>query len=558
MNKILLKTCILSILIASCKLKNTPEHLGVDIRPSLAGPLVDVNLKLKDVVDSQGNIDVLTERSDKVYLISYRDTVFSDTIAKYIRLEDQNFTESFQVPAVDLAQYSGNLPVSKTVTVNDEVDFAVSNAEQRFEAITFKSGLLKFNFDSDFPYEMSVEITFPDLRRVGSNVALNIPITVPARGKNFTSSVDLKDFNIDLTKNGSTENKLRYILKYTLKKPAGIGEPITVLNNNFSVKGSLTSLRYSYLAGKLGEIVLNPPASSIKVELFENFVDSKISFSEPVINLNFDNSAGIDADVAIDPLLIKFAKRNNDSIIKRDNSPGFLDTVIAGPNMSNVGGTVTTHVVWNSQNSNIEFAFEPSPFDIHYKAQITLNKKKNGVAAKSNFITDKSIVRVRAEVLLPTVATLYYLTVGDTVEVSKGSNPLESIDFNFDSIAFKLNAENGFPLDCKLQAYFLDSAKIRRDSIFQNFNKPILPAATINADGIAIASSRQYYQRSFSKQKYDKDLKNCRYIYIEGRFNSATKNGTPQSVKILSDNTLRVKLSGEVKAIIKVSTKDNQ
>lgn len=555
MNKILLKTCILSILIASCKLKNTPDHFGVDIRPEVAGPLVDVSLNLKDVVNSQGKIDVLSERSDNVYVITYRDTVFSDTIAKYIKLENQSFSESFQVPAADLTEYNSIPAFSKTVEVNEEVDFAVSNSEQRFEAINFKSGLLSLNFNSDLPYEMAIEINFPDLRKTVGGVALNILLTVPARSKNFTSTVDLKGYKIDLTKNGSTENKLRYRLRYTLKKPAGTGTAITVLNNNFSVKGSLTSLKYSYLAGKLGEIVLNPPASSIKVDLFENFVSSKISFSEPVINLSFDNSAGIDADVVIDPLLLKFAKRNNVETITRNNSASLLDTVIAGPKESNVGGKVTTNVVWNSKNSNIEFAFEPSPFDINYKAQITLNKKITGVAPKSNFITDSSIVRVRAEVVLPTIATLYYLTVGDTVEMTKG-NPLENVDANFDSVAFRINTENMFPLDCKVQVYFLDSAKVAKDSIFKNFNRPILPAAAIQ-NGISSSMTRQYYQRSFSKQDYDKNIKHCRWIYVEGQFNSAKTNGTPQSVKILSSNYLRVKLSGQIKAIIKASTKDN-
>lgn len=555
MNKILLKTCILSILIASCKLKNTPDHFGVDIRPEVAGPLVDVSLNLKDVVNSQGKIDVLSERSDNVYVITYRDTVFSDTIAKYIKLENQSFSESFQVPAADLTEYNSIPAFSKTVEVNEEVDFAVSNSEQRFEAINFKSGLLSLNFNSDLPYEMAIEVNFPDLRKTVGGVALNILLTVPARSKNFTSTVDLKGYKIDLTKNGSTENKLRYRLRYTLKKPAGTGTAITVLNNNFSVKGSLTSLKYSYLAGKLGEIVLNPPASSIKVDLFENFVSSKISFSEPVINLSFDNSAGIDADVVIDPLLLKFAKRNNVETITRNNSASLLDTVIAGPKESNVGGKVTTNVVWNSKNSNIEFAFEPSPFDINYKAQITLNKKITGVAPKSNFITDSSIVRVRAEVVLPTIATLYYLTVGDTVEMTKG-NPLENVDANFDSVAFRINTENMFPLDCKVQVYFLDSAKVAKDSIFKNFNRPILPAAVIQ-NGISSSMTRQYYQRSFSKQDYDKNIKHCRWIYVEGQFNSAKTNGTPQSVKILSSNYLRVKLSGQIKAIIKASTKDN-
>lgn len=555
MNKILLKTCILSILIASCKLKNTPDHFGVDIRPEVAGPLVDVSLNLKDVVNSQGKIDVLSERSDNVYVITYRDTVFSDTIAKYIKLENQSFSESFQVPAADLTEYNSIPAFSKTVEVNEEVDFAVSNSGQRFEAINFKSGLLSLNFNSDLPYEMAIEVNFPDLRKTVGGVALNILLTVPARSKNFTSTVDLKGYKIDLTKNGSTENKLRYRLRYTLKKPAGTGTAITVLNNNFSVKGSLTSLKYSYLAGKLGEIVLNPPASSIKVDLFENFVSSKISFSEPVINLSFDNSAGIDADVVIDPLLLKFAKRNNVETITRNNSASLLDTVIAGPKESNVGGKVTTNVVWNSKNSNIEFAFEPSPFDINYKAQITLNKKITGVAPKSNFITDSSIVRVRAEVVLPTIATLYYLTVGDTVEMTKG-NPLENVDANFDSVAFRINTENMFPLDCKVQVYFLDSAKVAKDSIFKNFNRPILPAAVIQ-NGISSSMTRQYYQRSFSKQDYDKNIKHCRWIYVEGQFNSAKTNGTPQSVKILSSNYLRVKLSGQIKAIIKASTKDN-
>ncbi|HTF82151.1 MAG TPA: hypothetical protein VL947_10510, partial [Cytophagales bacterium] len=263
------------------------------------------------------------------------------------------------------------------------------------------------------------------------------------------------------------------------------------------------------------------------------------------------------ADVLIDPLLIKFANRNNDSIITRDNSQGFLDTLIAGALTSDTGRTVTTNVEWNAQNSNVEFAFEPSPFNVYYKANIVLNKKKVGLPQELNFITDRSMVRVRAEVKLPVVGTLHYLTIADTLDLPK-SNGLSSIDFDFDSATFKLNTENGFPLDCKLQLYFLDSSKVVKDSLFLKYNTPILPSAVVALDGKIIAKSRAYYQRAFSKEDYDRNVKNTRYIVILAHLNSF-KNpaGIPQSIKISSDNTVKVKLSGEVKAIVNTSTGDN-
>jgi len=555
MNKLLLKTCILSLFIVACKLKNAPDHFGVITNPGLAAPLVDVDLKLRDVVNSQAVIPELSERGDKVYVITYKDTVFTDTIAKYITLNNQNFSKSYQLPASEVVIYNTGVPRNFSATSNEVLDFSVSKSDQRLTKVIFKSGSVQLKVTSKFPYVSNFSVEFPDIVNPTTNKTLLFSFTVPANSNNLTFNVDLSGYVADLTSGGTTQNKLRYTVSYDVLKQAPTGPLITAANNNITIDGSILNLKYSYLEGYLGQISLPNVNSYVQVELFKNVVKGKVAFTEPVIKINFDNSSGIKADVEVDPLKIVFAnKSNTDSIITRNNSNTFLDTTIAPALITAPNTIVTTNVTWNAKNSNITTAFEPSPFNVYYNADVVLNKQVTGTPDLKNFITDKSVIRVRAEVELPIIGTLYYLTIADTVDLPSG-NGLTSIDFDFDSATFKLNVENGFPIDCKIQAYFLDSARVIKDSLIKDFNKALLPAAIVDLDGKILSKSRQYYQRSFTKPVYDKNIKETRYILVVGYLHSYNST-TNLPVKIFADNTLKVKLSGEVRAKIHASTKD--
>ncbi|HTF80282.1 MAG TPA: hypothetical protein VL947_01100, partial [Cytophagales bacterium] len=143
MNKSIPKTCLLLLVILSaCKLKNAPDHLGLRTNPGLAAPLVDVNLKLSDVVNTQAKIAELSLREDNVYVITYKDTVFSDTISKYVKLNDQVFSESYSLEAAELLQYNTNDKVEISNSYNREETFSVEKEDQRFTKIDLKSGLV--------------------------------------------------------------------------------------------------------------------------------------------------------------------------------------------------------------------------------------------------------------------------------------------------------------------------------------------------------------------------------------------------------------------------------
>lgn len=458
------------------------------------------------------------------------------------------------MPANEILIYNAALQgYNAKQTIQEEVDFTVSG-DQKLTKVIFKSGNIQVQSTSSFPFNSQVIIEFPDVINPSDNSKLSISFPIPANTANQVNTIQLGGYELDLTKGGTTQNRLRYNVSYSVVKPSG-QTALILPGNSVAFDVNIANMKYSYLEGYLGEIALPTISSQVQVELFKNSIEGDVEFDEPIIRVGFDNSAGIKSHIRIDPLQVDFAHNGTTEVISRNGSVSFLDTVIRGSAITDPYTIATTNITWNSQNSNIKTAFKPSPFTVNYNANLVLNKKTEISEDLLNFITDKSIVRVRAEVELPLIGKLNSLSIVDTVKIELNTGFQES--YSIDSITYKLNTENGFPIDCKLQTYFLDENRVKRDSLITDPNLVIMPAATVGADGRVISKSYKYYQRTFSKATYDANIKDAKYLLVVGKFNSF-KNaaGVPQTIKIFSDNSIRVKLSGEVRAIIKASTKD--
>lgn len=558
MKKIIVNVTLLLVSLVSCKIKNTPENFGVKTSPVLATPLLDVDLTLRDVVNSQEIQPTLSEKSDGVYVLSYRDTFPEVKISDYIKLENQKYSVSYSMPTLssppgqDLTTFNlANMGYTYQSTESGEFDFAVTNG-QKLTKIIIKSGTIDIKTTSLFPEKVQTIIEFPDVLDNNNN-KLSLSFTVLPNSGTTTNTINLAGYELDLTKGTAPENKIRYIVKYSVNKPAGSTSKITTSNNSVSFDIELNNINYSYLEGYLGEITLPVISDSVVVELFKNSIEGDLEFTEPLVTIGVDNSAGINANLKISPLDVSFSKRNMKETITRNNSSSFLDTTIAGALVTAPNTTVTTNVNWTAQNSNIQKAFKPSPFTVKYNANVVLNKIGSISPSTKNFITDKSTVRVRAEVDLPLIGTINKLTITDTVKLTVNNAFQDS--YGIEYIKYKINTSNGFPIDCKFQAYFMDSSKVITDSLVGD-NKILLPASIVDGNGKTISTTPVYYEKSFTKAQYDKNIKNAAYVLLYAKFNSKLDGANnPTKIKIFAEDKLKVKLSGEAKVNVNASTK---
>lgn len=559
MNKNLIYAVALFSSIISCKIKNLPENFGLRTKPLITAPLLDVDLTLRDVVNSQDIQPTVSVRADSVYVLSYRDTIKDILVSDYVTLKDQSFSQSYQMPNANVntfnAATSGYNPI---FTNSGELDFLV-NSDQKLTKIELKSGTLNISVVSSFPENVQAVITFPDVtNNAGNSLASSFTIVKNSGLNNF--SVDVAGFEIDLTKGSSTSNKLRYIIEYSVIKPAGSTSKVTASNNKITFTCGLSSLKYSYLEGYLGEINLGNITDSVVVELFKNSINGDITFSEPVVTLGIDNSAGISAGVSIDPLKVKFANRTTNNFITRNGSSSFLDTVISGAVITAPNTKATTNVNWNARNSNVQEVFKPSPFTVGYNASVILNKKSSVPVSTKNFITDQSTIVIRASVDLPMIGTVNNLSIVDTVDLDVNSTAFQNEkDFEkIEYIVFKLNTDNGFPIDAVVQAYLMDSLNVKRDSLITKDNFQILPACNVDADGKTVYPlPHVYYERKFTRQEYLDRIKYTKKLLLVGKFNSKKDGGVPQKIKIYGSDRMKFKLATDVKLNLNVSTKDS-
>ncbi len=118
---------------------------------------------------------------------------------------------------------------------------------------------------------------------------------------------------------------------------------------------------------------------------------------------------------------------------------------------------------------------------------------------------------------------------------------------NLESMTFKINTDNGFPLDVNIQIYFADSLYNKLDSLMSD-NSNLLNSGVINpATGVVVSPTHTTSTITFNQARLP-HLKYAKFLILKGTLNSTDKGAKP--IRITSDNNLVVKLGIRTKLIM--------
>ncbi len=448
-------------------------------------------------------------------ILTYDSRVFSQSASELIQITDQSLFYPFNFNT------GGFINPGDSFVTNFTYNYAfIFPSGQVIDSMYLKRGELLLDIVNNFNMPGKIEITLPATRG-GVPIKETIYINNPNESKiiNF----DITKFNLCklfFNHSGGT-NQLEINFRVVLY---GNGNP-NISPYNIISSISFNNIKFNAIFGYLGQLNFAFNEDTIKIKLYNNNNDGYIYWDDPRLYITAVNYFGmpvrvninlIDAERTIPPL--------GSTTITGSGIPVPWD--ILYPNFSQMGQGVSTEIELNKYNSNIADAYNISPQQIN----CLLDAGSNFPGfTPYNFAFDTSSFSINVRTELPLHGLAENFVIQDTIEADFGSDFNDNAE-NIEWVLFKLYAENGFPIDAKIQVYFLDENYIFIDSLLNPFQQ-FLHAATPGPPPDFLVTQKYKKTITFKIDKNRiKEYGKIRHAVV--RANMLTFNNATQIVKI--------------------------
>ncbi len=494
-NKMIAFLLLCTTMFSAC---DKPETIVVS--PEFAVPLINSSLSIQDILDQANTGDIVSVGNDNFITLNYEDELFGTDTVSLIEIP------AFMIPQI--------IPVqSVPVPFPGDVDI---------DKIELKGGKMYVNFDvpATAVGNVTVDINLANFSNNGNAVSFT---TTTNSVTTHQDSFDLTGYDIDFTSGNFTSS-------YT----ATDDNSLPIVLSNFIM--DFPSLEYDYIEGYFGVQNFVIPIQELSIDLFEQWKDGKVTFTDPKVRLTFDNSYGFPLRVNFDTLQLITRDEGYFDIV----SFGLIDRNLNYPQLTERGQDKRTNINLNKDNSNMVEAFEASPYGLRHQFSGIANANANTNVI--GFATDESKLTIGILAELPLEGAVENFTVVDTFDLD-----LTKEEIPEGEIEFKIIANNGFPLDIDLQCYFLNDFNQIVDSMFVENGISLIQAAPVDSDGKVTTALETITFRGFTLDQVRRIRQQSKKIVLQGRFNT-TNNGMTD-IKLYSDYELGLKIGAKIKPV---------
>ncbi len=493
-----------------------------------AAPLVSSHITLKDILKNQNGI--IQPDADGILVVTYSiKGLFSQTADQVMMIPDQHLIQntSFSTPVLGTG-------VNYSFAFTPDIQFTGANATQQLDSVYVKSGSIRIQLNTNFNKTTSVNLRITSLIRKSTRQVVTIPqmtLTASAPGKYV--DVDISDCILILKTIGRTNNNMHFDLQLTLQGDANS----TLPNYSLNLDAKISNLKFSALYGKLGNFTMNLN-KSLDIGMFKNNIGGAFQFAPGAISLKFniDNSFGLPVQ-----LNIKNFTAHSDVNTPHDVAISLFGST--NPNSINVDapsvfGQIKTTLVAPS-NTNISDAFAISPDKINFVADAITNPMNNN---SLNFVSDQSKINVNMDVMMKLFGGISNFAIQDTLDFN-----LKNID-QLETITFRVNTTNGFPIGVKLQAYFTDEFYHVLDTMFSEPLEDLIKPAAVSPSPYYKVTAPIEYQFPdvvYNSARVEK-IKSAKKLILKASLSTANNS----VVKIYETNYIDFKLSLKTKTKI--------
>lgn len=531
-----LLTIMILSLIAGCKKYDPSKLTSTAWTPNLAVPLAHGHFTVYDIMARTDSNDIVViDPSTGAIALVYRGEIISYEASDLVDIMDYSAGTSLIDSDYGIGvsgAFLGTAIGSQTDIVNPSLNSGVE-----LYTATLKGGQLDLGLSTTLMHDVDVTVTIPGLLEAGSTVftrtvTLTYTGSVPHTG---SLQADLTGAFFDFTSSTgpSSFNEFDIVTDVTI---SGTGNAVSG-SESIDTQLDFASLEFEKCTGYFGQQSIAVDNDSILLKIFDSDPDGYFELIDPKIRFSVTNEMGFPAEINLSNLQTIDASNGNTFVLS-----GY-PTQISIPAPSAIGLATLTVLELNQQNTtNLANVITPTPKWFYFEGTGISNPGGNlGV----NFLVDTSVLRVDAEVEMPLEGFAYGFTITDTVEFSFSEN-VEYIE----SLMFRINVDNGFPVELLGQAAILDS---NRNVLFTLLDAPenIIESAPIDASG-RVTESSQKITDIYLDENQIAQMQDAAFIVVGGI--SQSLNGTSgEIVKIFEDYVIDLRVGMQVQGSVNLS-----
>ena len=483
--------------IANFNFSNIPSGMFVKDSVDISNKLLDENIVAKinniDILASNGPVS-LNANNAIITNVSITDIGITEATAIF---PEQQLTENLKEHTFSL----GNTQIkelgikSGTVTV-----FALS---------TLPNGKMIYNI--------------PSLKKNGIPFTSG-PMYIPKATNSTLSSFEynFEGYTLDLTGEenrigGDTVNTI-YTEAYTFIDSTG---ELVTLNQADSFYSYIDfNLTPEYAIGYLGKDTIYYGPEKKEISIFNKISADILNLESADINLNIENTMGVDALISINKLSTSNGTETVNSNINPNQSYFINRAELTNNNLPIISNKTTISI-------DADEMLEILPNEINSEATLITNP--NGPHISEGFLYPEYPMYASLDVEIPMSLIAKNLTLIDTVDVNiQNNNDIEKI---------YIRLQNGFPLNASINLITLDQENLMIDTLIST---NILAASTNNL-GIVNNSTSTNMEFNYP------EILNVKKIIIISSFSTASIN---EYLKIYSDYNLKTIISAKVNKTI--------
>jgi hypothetical protein len=229
--------------------------------------------------------------------------------------------------------------------------------------------------------------------------------------------------------------------QYFAYKPDGSRVKLKLATMKFDI------LQFSYLEGYFGNHKFDIKGDFININLFDRWISGGIEILDPIIKLKVENVFGFPVRSKTNQLYVKTLTGETYNV----ESPFVTNGIDFNyPSINEVGQNKQTEFLFTGSNSNVGTLFKDKIVQVVYDFDAVANP--DGDVGQVNFFTADAFFSVNVDVELPMQIKSNLFTISDVVDLSIDDEDFDEVK----SGQLKIIAANGFPVDLKIGAEFLD------------------------------------------------------------------------------------------------------
>jgi hypothetical protein len=501
-----------------------------ELRPEFAVPLVNSSLSLEDILMNEDTAGVISTGTEGVLEILYEGNVISKLGGSKIPMPDILETQNIN----NIPSPPPGIPI--LIPFGDTIVYSPQSGIE-IDSLLLKSGQLALSFTSTVRHFVDIDVTFPSFKKADGTVFEKTFAIPPYDGINPSVRAnvgDLVGYNIDMSLNGTNVNSIPYYLTATVTNNPGSPPGST---GNLQMTANFRQLEFKDFYGYIGQDPLELAEDTILIALFKNFKNGSFYLADPVLDIGISNSYGLPLNLTFNYLnaVTTVGNQSTMAIDLGANNPISLLYPV-GP------GVEFTNVRLDKNTSNIPQVISALVKQIAFDADG--NPNPTGDKSIRNYISDSSAIGLDVSLKMPLVGYASGFTMNDTIDFEiENAKELEQV-------ILRTRIANGFPIEGKLQMFFVDENYIPLDSLFLAGQRVLIPKAPVNSDGIATQTANETIDIQITENRL-KNLANSKFAILKAELETTNGGGPiPDTVKFIPSYKLDVALGVKARILI--------